>query len=60
LYALLQAEQIVIISIDAIHLTVSIEAILVALIATNESVFAKAGNSLIVQPGTNAELKICC
>jgi hypothetical protein len=28
--------------------------------AANVRVFAKAGNSLIVQPGTNAHLKICC
>ena len=26
----------------------------------NVRVFAKAGDSLIVQPGTNAHLKICC
>jgi hypothetical protein len=29
-------------------------------LAANVRVFAKAGNSLIVQPGTNAHLKICC
>ena len=29
-------------------------------IAAYVRVFAKAGNSLIVQPGTNAHLKICC
>ncbi len=28
--------------------------------AYNGYVFAKAGNSLIVQPGTNAQLKIYC
>src|SRR5690606_11732658 len=28
-------------------------------LATNVRVFAKAGNSLFVQPGTNAQLKIC-
>ena len=29
-------------------------------IATNGRVFAKGGNLLIVQPGTNAHLRICC
>jgi hypothetical protein len=29
-------------------------------VSANEQVFAKAGNSLLVQPGTNAHLKICC
>jgi hypothetical protein len=29
-------------------------------LAANVRVFAKAGNSLIVKPGTNAHLKICC
>jgi hypothetical protein len=28
--------------------------------AINVRVFAKAGNSLIVLPGTNAHLRICC
>jgi hypothetical protein len=31
-----------------------------ATIAANVRVFAKAGNSLIVQPGTNAHVKIYC
>jgi len=29
-------------------------------VAANGRVFAKAGNSLFVQPGTNAQLKIYC
>lgn len=32
----------------------------VSKIVHNVQVFAKAGNSLIVQPGTNAHLKLCC
>jgi len=28
-------------------------------VAPNVRVFAKAGNSVIVEPGTNAQLKIC-
>ncbi len=55
MYRLLQAEQIVITSIAVIHLTVSIEVILVCFNCPNESVFAMAGYSVFRHAGTEVD-----